>query len=678
MPFLNIPLKSIQVQITSVSGTESMPWNNPLQYPVIPPALPPAPEQKDYRWRVTMDIESQLQSSYLTRQPGTYTGMDVAIGQWIANSATGQAWQIISIESKTDSSITAIVQDVYRYNTFRNPAQTGAGNPATGVYITFSVGDAGIPQIDPIPSAGISSSFTQNLNSRFEYINLQYDYPLYQLGNAFAFNDVISVNPDSNSFVLADATYKTVIGRVTSISDTLPDWFTINPVQKIVDFLDELPGGVGSIIYSSTTTPGGLTTLPDGSPIYIKLRDQTSSITTSTTTGPTTAGNVFQLNGVDITVGGTGTAADVISAVTAQAANTGVTTATILSPAIVQTNNALITTTYGEPALFAASAPATATINGSLVTFNILSTDPGYEDYSRAAQMAQAINNANIPNIVASTPSALSLQLTNTIGGTITIVNGTSDINGVPFAGPNSGSGLALSTAASTTSLIRFTADDSRAINFLNVVGTTLEDFGLISVENGVKAAGLYIEGGLRTASSTVVSDLTQLNTLVSLIGDQAYVIDSDDGNGNNVGEWSMWIYDGLIWVQTSSQDSASTDARSLEFTVQAVSPASTDIGRISTGRRVSLITVEVITGFNGTAPTLSVGFQVNNPVPPAPEPSGLMSSDIIDLTVPGTYTTSTDILFGTDTPDGDVTVTAAFVSSGSTVGTAQIIVSYI
>src|SRR5690606_3525520 len=117
----------------------------------------------------------------------------------------------------------------------------------------------------------------------------------------------------------------------------------------------------------------------------------------------------------------------------------------------------------------------------------------------------------------------------------ITIVNGSSDINGVPFAGASSGSGLALSTPASITYNIEFTAVDARAINFLDVVGSTVNDFGLISVENGIKACGLYIEEGLRTATTTVVTNLTQLNTLSPLIGDSAYVIDSDDGQGNNV-----------------------------------------------------------------------------------------------------------------------------------------------
>ena len=678
MAFLNIPLKAMQGTVISVLGVATMPWYNPSSFPVIPPNLPPSPIDKDYKWRITMQIDTQSQSSYQTRLPGAYNGQDVMVGLWIANVASGQAWQIVTIESKTTFSVTCIVQDIYRYNTFRDVAGGGNGAPNAGTYVIFNIGDTGVPEIDPVPPSGVSSTFGINLQSRFEYINLQYDYPLYQSGNTFAYNDVVAVDTIAHSFVKSSALNQVVVGRITSISDTIPGWFTINPVQKIVDNLDYLPGYVGDIIYTDLFTPGALTAAPGGSQVYIKLRNNTSSISVSTVlNGSTAAGSIFQLNDVDITVGGSGTQANVVSAVNLLSTQTGVGAAVVVSDNTIQTNTLNITPTYGEPALWANGSYATATINGIPVTFNIVSTDPGYTDYARAVQMAQCINNANIPNIVASSPSTLILQITNTIGGAITIVNGTPDINSVPFAGASSGSGLALVTPASSTYQIKFTASDSRAINFLDVVGTPTGDLGLVSVENGVKACGLYIEEGLRTAVSTVVSNLTQLYALSPLIGDQAYVINSDDGNGNNIGEWSMWLFNGTTWIRTSTEDSASTDAKSLEYTITTSSASSINIGQISTGRRVTLITIEVLTPFDGAA-TVSIGYQVNNPSLPPAEPAGLMTVGLTDLTVAGTYTTSTDILFGTDTVQGDVTITSAFVNGGSTVGSAQIIVSYV
>jgi len=676
MAFLNIPLKSIQCSVESVIGTETMAWYNPLSFPTIPTDQPPVPVQVYFRWRITMVVERQTQSAYNTRVPGLYTGQDITIGQWIANLVTGQSWQIITVESKTETSVTAIVQDIYRYNTFRDPSSSGNGSPNTGTYVVFEIGDTGVPKIDPTPSSGISSTFTINLHSRFQYINLQYDYPLYQANNNFVFNDVIAASAESHSFVLSDSSNKVVIGRVTSISDTIPGWFTINPVQKIVDFLDFLPGDIGDIIYADDDDPGEISLDPTGTELYVKLRNNTSSTSLSTLPGPTVTGNILRLNEVDITVGSPGDSTALITAVNLQQSLTGVSAASVLTPTFVQTNPSLISPIYGEPAL-STSPPATATINGTSVTFNITSTDPGYEGYARAAQMAMSINNASILNIIASNPTPLSLQIINTSGGSINIVNGAADVNNVRFAGSSSGSGLVLSTPASINTRIKFTAVDARSINFSNVKGTPTLDFGLVSVENGIKACGLYIERGLRSASTTVVLTLTALNTLQPLIGDQAYVIDSNDGQGNNVGEWSLWLFDGADWVQTSSQNSASTDAKSLEYLLTTTSPGNIIIGEVSTGRRITLITVEVTTPFNNLS-MLNIGYQVNNPSPPPPQPNGLMPMSQIDLTVAGTYTTTTDILFGSDTPQGDVTVTANFSLAGATTGLAQILVSYV
>ncbi len=54
------------------------------------------------------------------------------------------------------------------------------------------------------------------------------------------------------------------------------------------------------------------------------------------------------------------------------------------------------------------------------------------------------------------------------------------------------------------------------------------------------------------------------------------------------------------------------------------------------------------------------------------------MSISEIDLTIAGTYSAISDILFGTDTLPGDVEITANFNNAGTTTGLAQIIISYV
>jgi hypothetical protein len=678
MSFLNIPLKSVQLNLISVVPSDTMPWYNPALFPVAPGNPEPSAQQNAYRWILTCDVSQQLHSSNLSRQPGAYNGQDISVGQWIANASSGAAWQIISVVSKTTQSIQFIVQDIYRYNTYRDVTQQGDGSPPLGYYVAFSVSDSGVPQIDPIPEAGVSANFFTNLLSRFEYINLQYDFPLYQSGNGFQNNDVIGTDVSTHSFALASTSSIIPVGRITSISDTIIGWFTINPVQKITDFLDNLPGQIGDIIYTDPNNPGGLTLTPGGSQIYLKIRNNTNSISYSNANSSTTPGNVFQLNDIDVVIGGaSGNLDDLVTAIELVASQTGVHATKNLVPSTASTTLSL-SPLYGEILLNVTAPYPAATINGTLVTFNISSSDAGYVGYSRAVDMKTAINNANIPNITATTIGAASLVITNSTGGSITIVNTQADINGVSFSGNASGSGVPTFTTGSSDYRVTFIAIDSRPINFLDVVGSPTGDYGLISVENGIKACGMYIAEGIRTSTSVVVSNLAALNSLAPYLGDQAYVINSDDSQGNHVGEWSMWLFDGASWVQTSNQDSATTDAKSLEYTLTTATAATINIGEISTGRRVTLITVEVTTPFNGPA-TLSIGYQVSNPtLSPPPVPEGLMVPGLIDLTVAGTYTTYTDVLFGTDTAQGDVTIRGTFDPSTSTLGSAQIIVSYV
>jgi hypothetical protein len=337
----------------------------------------------------------------------------------------------------------------------------------------------------------------------------------------------------------------------------------------------------------------------------------------------------------------------------------------------------LSNTKYGQVGLFVGTPNAVATINGVFVTFNVgSSSDP---TIALPPEMVQVINSANIPNIVASTAANDTLLvLTNTVGGAITIVNVSSDSDGMNFAGSNSGSGLPLSTPASTSSFIRFTAVDARPIDFLNISGFTIEDFGLISVENGIKAAGLYIQSGLRQSSSNVVLDLAALNSLTPIIGDAAYVIDSDDGNGNYVNQWSTWLYNGSTWTLTGRQSQSTVAAKTIQYAMTHSTAASFNIGSIVTGTRVTVVTVEVLIAFDSSSALLELGYTVANPTTPTTVSSGLMTSNLIDLSKTGIYVTTGDILFGTNTVSGDITLTGTYVAGGATQGSARILISYV
>lgn len=314
-----IPVLSIPVSIGSTPATfASLPWNG---------------INKPYEWTCTLAVTAQLQSGVNTRQKFTYNGQDINVGQWIGNLGSGLAWQIISITSKTTTTVTCIIQDTFRYNTYRDPTKTGNGKPPTGAYVVFELAANGTPMVDPSPT-GIGTNFLSTLITRFAYVNQeQFDFPLSQPGNtvvSFKAGDILAIDEPTQTYVEADASHvTTTVGQVTAVDDT-GTIFTVNPIGKVIDNFNFLPGQVGQFLYTDTSNPGQLTITPGGAQIYLQVRNYTASVTTSATFGSpstvvTTPGNTLQINGVLTTISGTGTLTDVINAINATSLMSGVT-----------------------------------------------------------------------------------------------------------------------------------------------------------------------------------------------------------------------------------------------------------------------------------------------------------------------------------------------------------------
>src|SRR5271157_4835535 len=316
---VSIPV-SIAVAPVNVPGA-TLPWNG---------------VQKPYQWTATLTVTAQNQSNKqptpLPIQKYIYNGQNINVGMWIANTGTGLAWRIVSISAKTATTVSCTLQDINRYNTYRDPTKSGNGKPPAGAFVVFNLSDDGNPMVDPVPS-GAGVNFLATLTSRFQYINNQYDIALAQPGNAlvptFVYGDVIAVDEPTQTFVLADTAHAgTVIGTVTAVDDNGYTFF-VNPIRKVVTDLNYLPGQVGQVIYVDNSTPGGLTTTAGGASVYLQLVNFTQSTTTSSTfvsatTPITTPGFTFYVNNVLATVGGTGTLTDVRNAVNAILGSTGV------------------------------------------------------------------------------------------------------------------------------------------------------------------------------------------------------------------------------------------------------------------------------------------------------------------------------------------------------------------
>ena len=70
--------------------------------------------------QITFTVTEYAHGSHKTRESRKYNGMDVSVGDWIAGSQDGKCLQIVSVTSKSTTSVTVIAEDVDRYNAFRS------------------------------------------------------------------------------------------------------------------------------------------------------------------------------------------------------------------------------------------------------------------------------------------------------------------------------------------------------------------------------------------------------------------------------------------------------------------------------------------------------------------------------------------------------------------------------
>lgn len=652
MRYIDIPSKLLTGEVSSVIEHEVWP------YPSTDPYWIGGSSPRAYRWKVEFSVEAQPHSSPLTRQPLAYTGSDIKVGDYIAHTTTGAALKVISIESQSDDHVSCIVEDVLRYNTFRDPSRNGIGIfPTPASIVIFETNDDQLPILEINDTIG--SSFYAVVMSRFQNMDANSNFLLNQEAHGFVTGDLISADPANNGFAKTDPAHPFLIGTVT-YNDLGPNAFMVNPIQKVVDDYDYLPGEVGDIIYADPNNAGKFS-LAGTTPVMIKLRQQSKSFIAGSVTNPVTyAGSALLINGVEATVNGEGTISDIVDAFNLGSDGHGVTAVARSTATVAMTD--VSTLAYGEPLIIVGPQAVTATINGVLVTFS--TTTAGAAEYGPGFSLEQDIvadiNAANIPNLVATVADG-GIRLEDVAGGQIEIVNGQGDSNATPFAGPNSMSGLPLLVEASEGQHIYLEAVDARAIRLFDSGGSVVFDCGLRSVENGDKAAALYIEQGIRQAATYVVADIPARDAINALFGDQCFV--QDKGNG----EWGHYIRTlSNIWVKIADKDSSESDAQTVEIEITHETDVSGVIYTVSGGSRVTFVTVTVTEQFNGLNPIITVGDGDDN--------ARLMTGDQNDLTSLGAYSTTPSYIYS---GQEDVDITFTFNAANSTSGKAVIVISY-
>ena len=649
---LNKPAKVMAGTANSFVGLDLWPYANGVDDPY----WSGGPNPQFYRWRVTFTVNERLHGSHLTRTPFRFDAQDIEVGDFVAGAQDGKVCQIMSVESKTNSEVVAIVEDRLRYNTFRDPAGFGLF-AAPGQVIFFQINELGYPMLDPVPGEA-AVDFASNVMSRFQYLNPLINYLLEKENNGFEQGDAICI--EDEEFVLSDAdNVNKFIGTVVHPGPG-PHQFILRPANGVIDFVPNLPGIVGDYIYPSMDGSGDLTT-SDASrrPIYMKVAAANTSSTTGTSVDPTgNDGDVVEFNRVQMTLGSGNGTYDLDDAIATFNANTNlhhITAIKVGAANIVESNVAVLGSAYG---IVAGYSPFSATINGELVTFTTTTSgsvaygDPAIADVN---DMVIDINQAAIPDIVASVANGSNLQLTNTAGQDIVIVNVTSDANGNNFAGPGSLSSLPLLTVASgTTYTLRLERLDGGPITIRDIQGSFLSDVGVMSGQTGRYALGLNIEQGLRSSTTTVVPDLGARGALYALVGDQAHVL--DDGNG----EWALFLFNGVDWIKIGGERSVAVDARTIEQAI-ALPGTTTTIGTVSEDRRILNVSVTVLQDLVG-APDFAVNVGSNT----------VWQFSQHGSSKAGTYTVDTDLITAIRE---DVVVD---IPSSTATGNIRVEVSYI
>lgn len=602
---LNLPNKVLAVSIASISGESYWDYANgsgDIWYSG-------AGTKKYYRWTVTFSVTAQTHGSHLTRDDFTYNGLDIVVGDWIAGATSGQCLKIVSITSKTTNSVTCVVEDWLRYNTFKSPTGNGIFN--TGAGVVFGLNENGLPMLDPLPGT-VSTDFYALVMSRFQYLNPLLNYVLEKESHGFSKGDVVAVTADG--FVKANtSTMDKMVGTVIE-SGPGPNFFMISPNNRIIDFEPSIPGNQGDYIY--VDTDGDLTTSDaTGKIAFLKIQDAIPTELTGTIDNPEIVdGHAILLNGVNVTFTGTSganaTLAQIVNTINSNTSNHFVTASSIPTASSASSDPEF--TIYG---LVGGFVPFSAYIDsGSGNTLVNFTTDTaGQAAYGLAVSipedMATDINSLGIANLTATYASGI-LTLTEASGNAINIYNGNADASGYYFVGASNVSGLPETTSATGAEKLVLSRSDGGEVLIYEGTEYFRVGTGIASGHNGMYPLAINIERGLRAAGTTVVATIAARDALAPQTGDQAYVLNKGDG------EWGLYVYNGSTWVQVANSDSATTDAKTMTttFTMPAGgfgNSTTNTLGNISAGRKILEVSVTVNTVFSGYTGAIKPNIEV-------------------------------------------------------------------
>lgn len=475
--FNGIPVLSLPAAInTTPSNGATLPWNG---------------TSKSYQWGTTLAITVQAHSGVNTRQKFQYNGLDVNVGMWIANLSTGLAWQIVSISTKSSTSVTCTLQDIFRYNTYRDATSSNAGNgkPTTGSYVIFSLSEAGLPVIDPKQTGfTVGSLFLSTLLSRFQYINTQNDFLITQSGIA---------GPLASVYFGGGGTASAGSGYVAGVYTNVPLIGGSGVGAQAT--VEVAPSGAVSSVSVTSVGSGYVVTTPASPTNPITINNINLGGTGSGFLGGVSSnffyGDVVALDeGTGTYVKSDGNHLNVIGTVTA-VDDSGTNIAIIAIQKINDTLNSL-------PGVVGDLLYTDPNNPGGLTT-----TASGTPVYLKLRTQTSSTTQSS--TFGSATSTVTTAGYTFNVNGILAVVGGTGTLTDVRDAINAISSVTGVSAVIAGSFFLTITAVDARQIGFEDIFGSTTIDVGLVSVENGTKAAGMFITNSRQSANFSSVIGFT-------------------------------------------------------------------------------------------------------------------------------------------------------------------------
>ena len=503
---------------------------------------------------ITLSINSQSHGDGSTRESNLYNGIDIEVGMWISDDSGNTILKIVSIESKTETTITLTAEDVdmLSYRLKNNNTFSNGGNIV--IFKTNVEGEAILATSSGFLSGAIDSIQSRfQLNERDDRIKFEHlTAPLINTG------DIVTIDGDGSLIGVGDisAASSVKVGTVVEKLKSGKDVY-VKPFNDIITRYKNpeiLTGNPGTTYYSDPLNPGDLTTVANGNAVFLQLNNSIPTEILATNSNLPTGSDIVKINGITAYDGtafpapAIASLTDWVDAINIISAQTNVDASSFTEPGVVSSDNNTLAYagSWGLNDVFipisqAGQTPsgyAEITISDGNNSANIVFDTPDetiligspYDIMSPTAIKAE-FDAAILANGLEITTSLISLASGNgqgikleTTGAAtgITIVNVTNDAFGSPAVGSGSSTGLN-EIAELGTSVLKLTRTSGGDIEITGspVSGGYINQGGIVSSNSGRVPYLLMLEGvndgGLTEVGVETDADLNKIPNVTSI-----------------------------------------------------------------------------------------------------------------------------------------------------------------